>query len=1142
MPRSLRLLLPVFILLAVLATPRLGMTADESGYQGPYAQAEAAYAERDWTTAAEYFRAAAAFAAETFGEHAPERLDALQQAAQSLRRSGNPEAAQDLVDTWLPVAREHLGPQDRVTFEWRKQAAMLIRDSGDWSTAGDRFAEILADQEAALGSLDEDTILTLVEHSLIINRLGQHAPSMSQLKDAIDRADEVGFRGKAYYMAKNSQALHYDRVDDLTSIEILEEAFEGAVQDLGPTHGTTMLMARNMAMFLEKVNRLYEAERWARKALELRRRLVNDDHIDLAQPMTTLARIMISLGRYIEAEELLLRAGRIMEQGGMQAGWLQGDYHSTLFTLYMQTSRYDEADSAAQRTYEHYVTTFDVNSTYALAPRSYLAIVNLRLGREEEARRHFRKNFEIASKSLPPDSLFLAPYLYHFGHSIYKQGRKDEGMALLSRAQELFEAHPESPLPIHAIALLLNLGNVLYLEGDFEGAEQTLEDALRRLRGIVFGGKPQEVDSLRSIANARIAQDKDDEALTALQEALSIVNAGIPDDLLRQLDIRRDLSAHYARIGQDQRIWPVLQSAFAIEREWIQRTLHILTEREKIDWVSKVHSGDIALSTVITDDSPQEQLRETWNSLLFRKGLVLDVLSDQRSIVENLGDQNITAAYDRLLKLRQEYAHVVVEFTGERASPEAKQHLDGIRDEIAKLEVTISRASDSFALQSKLTATSLSDVLERVPENTVLVDFYKYRDADLEQPRPENMWTGWRYGAFCYDGTKIHYVDIGDEEPLEAAIRTAKGEITRLLDAGTAFSREELRESYETANLFLKVLGERLLERACFDESTERMLIVTDGELSVLPFEVLRLPDGEYLGDRLEIQYLTTARDLVRYQMSREAPAETAMIMAAPDFEGSGEVPDISPSLAESAREVMESTMDKFVSLISLRDLECFELAARDFGPLPGSLQEAKRIRSDVRRIVGTDPVVLVGADATEERLRGIRRPRLLHIATHGYFLTECEFDEAQVNPLLYSGLVLSNGIGGLTEQETSSSTADGVLTAYEASQLDLRGTDLVVLSACETGLGKVEAGEGVFGLRRAFEHAGARTTVMSLWKVPDQETSELMDRYYRNLARGRGKLESLREARSDLRRRVRRRYGVDHPMFWAGFIGVGED
>ena len=143
-------------------------------------------------------------------------------------------------------------------------------------------------------------------------------------------------------------------------------------------------------------------------------------------------------------------------------------------------------------------------------------------------------------------------------------------------------------------------------------------------------------------------------------------------------------------------------------------------------------------------------------------------------------------------------------------------------------------------------------------------------------------------------------------------------------------------------------------------------------------------------------------------------------------------------------------------------------------------------------------------------------------------------------NPLLRSGLVFA-GANNLGKETLPEGCDDGILTALEISGLPLRGTNLVVLSACDTGAGDVKQGEGVFGLRRAFQLAGAKTVVMSLWSVPDRETQELMVDYYTRIKKGENKSNALREASLAMMRERREKFSASHPFFWASFILVGE-
>jgi CHAT domain-containing protein len=206
------------------------------------------------------------------------------------------------------------------------------------------------------------------------------------------------------------------------------------------------------------------------------------------------------------------------------------------------------------------------------------------------------------------------------------------------------------------------------------------------------------------------------------------------------------------------------------------------------------------------------------------------------------------------------------------------------------------------------------------------------------------------------------------------------------------------------------------------------------------------------------------------------------------------------------------------------------------FAPIAGTAREAEAIR-----LLFRDATVLTGEQATESSLRQFAAPRLLHIATHGFFLQYAgiapkadgpESRGSSQDPLLRAGLALAHAnVRGGTDQD------DGVLTALEASRLTLWGTKLVVLSACDTGIGEVRNGDGVYGLRRAFVLAGTESLIMSLWPVSDTWTERQMRSYYQNLKRGKGRGESLRLVQLGMLARNPRL----HPFYWANFIQSGD-
>jgi CHAT domain-containing protein len=216
--------------------------------------------------------------------------------------------------------------------------------------------------------------------------------------------------------------------------------------------------------------------------------------------------------------------------------------------------------------------------------------------------------------------------------------------------------------------------------------------------------------------------------------------------------------------------------------------------------------------------------------------------------------------------------------------------------------------------------------------------------------------------------------------------------------------------------------------------------------------------------------------------------------------------------------------------------------------PLPETKVELESIQSLLQK-QGWQVEMYTEEKATEEAIKNVKGPRVLHVATHGFFLPDQKETRRNVefnlpsgleDPMVRSGLYFAGAERALSGNPPAADLEDGVLTAYEASSLNLQGTELVVLSACETGLGEMANGEGVFGLRRALHEAGAESVLMSLLRVPDLETQELMSRFYSKWLAGQDKHEALREAQLEMRDKIKDRYGNDRPTYWGGFVLVG--
>ncbi|MBW4608939.1 MAG: CHAT domain-containing protein [Hassallia sp. WJT32-NPBG1] len=407
----------------------------------------------------------------------------------------------------------------------------------------------------------------------------------------------------------------------------------------------------------------------------------------------------------------------------------------------------------------------------------------------------------------------------------------------------------------------------------------------------------------------------------------------------------------------------------------------------------------------------------------------------------------------------------------------------------------------------------LAAIQTRIPKDAALVEIVLYKPFNAKaKGKPAEQWGKPRYAAAVLRSSgKPKWVDLGD-----AAI----------IDKSVANLRKVLKDQTLPVQQLARTLDEQVIApiRPLLG-SARHLLLSPDGQLALIPFEALKDEQNKYLIQRYTFSYLTSGRDLLRFQLpanSRSNPVVFANI-------------DYDKQEIAAASTVRGWENRRSADLASLR-----------FDSLSNTLEEANKIKA-----IFPDTKIISGQQATEAVIKQLQAPSILHLATHGFFVPDQQvslvgdnfnkqletrnFASLQLeNPLLRSGLALA-GMNNRTK--ASSNTNDGVVTALEVAGLNLRGTQLVVLSACETGLGDVKVGDGLYGLRRALVIAGSQSQVLSLWIVDDAGTKDLMVKYYQNLKAEKGRHEALRQAQLELLKTPE----YQHPYYWASFVPSGD-
>ncbi|WNG52042.1 CHAT domain-containing protein [Archangium minus] len=514
-----------------------------------------------------------------------------------------------------------------------------------------------------------------------------------------------------------------------------------------------------------------------------------------------------------------------------------------------------------------------------------------------------------------------------------------------------------------------------------------------------------------------------------------------------------------------------------------------------------------------------EVRRLALSSVLLRKGRSIEENANTwRTLLRDLGPRD-RDTFERLRALRTELTALSLQGPGSLAPADYQKRLAELAEQGDALEAELARRS--APLRALSTLPPPAEIVDRVaavlPKDGALVEFVAYTDRPLVSepgtPRAQ-LPSQQRYLALVlFPDARIRVLDLGPAAPIDSAVSDLRDALAER-DAAYLPAAQAL---YTLAFKPLRpVLG-----------TTRRVTLAPDGQLALVPFYVLH--DGtSFLLDVFDFSLVTSGKDLLSRPRDTASPG-SVVVFADPTF---GTPPD---TQHDSSPERLFSTLPAGP-------------AHRAWRQLPGTRQEAQAIQ----RLLPQARLFL-GTEATKQRLLGLRAPAVLHIATHGFFLDNTAAPTGSralghvgtsggsghvpppLNPLLRSGLVLSGAPSGAPDAALPHSGTAAV-TALELEGLDLWGTQLVVLSACETGRGDVKPGQGVYGLRRALVIAGAETVVMSLWKVNDHSTHLLMEAYYRHLLAGMGRAMALRQAMRSMRQ------SHPHPHHWAPFIALGSN
>ncbi|HKF57829.1 MAG TPA: CHAT domain-containing tetratricopeptide repeat protein [Blastocatellia bacterium] len=925
----------------------------------------------------------------------------------------------------------------------------------------------------------------------------------------------------------------------------------------------------DVARSLHSLARLYrekgdagKAKSYLERALGIRERSLDSNHILTATALIDYGGILFDGQEYSKAEEVYRRAVSIMEKS---LGDGNGEYSRALHrlgNLYDTTGDFVRAEQVYRLELASTEKSDGKDGLGVAFVLDYLARIYYRRGEFDLAESLYRRTLDIRQKFNSENGALAS--LGNLALIQYARGDYQRSEELYLQVLERREkAKTRSPTWVGRA--LLNLGGINNAKGDFASAERyfkraltvdaeiSSEDArLRLLADILVNlseaylGKGDFPEAEESGRRALEIQEKMNgpnhpsvaEALNRLGRIIDLKgdSSGAEPLLLRSLAIYEksegpdspdsqetldNLAELYTERGDPDHAFVFQSRANTVGERRVELALATGSEQQKLAYLASSASEMNRTVTYSVRHAPNDlkSAEAAAMTVLRFKGRVLDAMNGTVAALRRRAGQDDLELLGQLNNTATQLSYRVLSSSGEVVSAQSQAEIKVLEQRKAELEDQMSRRSAQF--RAATTTVTLDSIQKRIPDKAALIEFATYRPLDPTSSNERLTPGPPRYVVYVVtQHGPVEWRDLGP---------------TSELDAGVGSLRQALRDPQrKDVQELARAVDQRVLQpiRALL-RGTNQLLISPDGELNLIPFEALVDDERRYLIERYSISYLTSGRDLLRMGLARDS-ANPPLVIGAPTF---GEPEKAGPEEADS-RSAKRSGRKSRQSIITGNDLSNVY-----FAPLASTAQEAREVQSLL-----PDGILLTGAQASKSELERVQAPRILHIATHGFFLQDATADSSQPtagvggtraisarirsgNPLLRSGLALAGA------NLMSSGGDNGILTALEASGLNLWGTRLVTLSACDTGVGEVRTGEGVYGLRRAFVLAGAESLLMSLWPVSDYGTKRIMTEYYTGLKEGLGRGEALRQVKLAMLKRK----SLQHPFYWAGFIQSGE-
>ncbi|MBU2514604.1 tetratricopeptide repeat protein [bacterium] len=1187
---TLARLITIFVLgISILLNPGALLADDEAEWEQLINQANSYFEQENYEQAVATASEAMEFAENRFGTDHPATITSYYTLGYFYGSLGYPDEAINLQMQALELSKALFGEDQPDTMEIKSSLAQLLAEQGRFDEALPLLESVLAFRQTNSGETDPETLSTLITLAQVNEALGQYKKAEELLKSAIILYEQsAGADDPDALFAKESLASVYKTQGQFQQArEILNQVYQIKSSTLGDKHPETIITMGGLAEVIHKMGEYDEAEPLYQNAILLFKEEIGEEDPELYTIIANMAQLHQDQGRYGEAEALFLKVydfeksalgedhpNTIIDLNNLAGIYrLQGKYGQSetayiealnlikdvlgethpetisimnnLALLFENLGLYDQAEPLYKTAMKYSEEVLGTTHPTTLALMNNLASLYESQGVFERSEPLYNKTIQLNTQVYGPEHPNTIAGINNLGYLYLMQNEYDKAEPLFTKVYEIWRAqlgerHQKT------LKALNNLARVYHWQGETDKAEAMFITALN-LRKEVLGAKhPDVVRSMIDFSALMITQKKYRAAEDLLLETITLAEEILGDKHQYTFEAINNLAKLYEIMGETDKALKTMQIGFDRRSEFFDRVLWAAGENTRQSYIELHKPEQDRFLKLLVSKNDIASARLALHSSLQRKGLLLKITSEIHKIVEMMNTPELKNKAEELHEKRKQLASLTLSGPTTETPEEFRKTVVGLENDLEELQAEMGRISMIYHLASQ--PISVEKVFKNLEVEDVLVDYIAYNDegtdkmfAVVAQTDPQKCFVWWN----CI-GNKINIVPLGNLASIKKVV-----DIFREVIQDEDSEEEDLLETgYDVFNKVWKPLLPYL-------KSKKSIYIVPDSVLHLLPFDAIVNENDNFLIESTDLKVLSSSRDLVVSTLP-DAEGEF-IILAGPDYD----LEKASVLETKKAIASKRSGVDRGLRIShGLRSLSFEPLLGAEiegktikqvsdsFEALPGAEDEGKAIDEVARKQAGTS-IIYLNQDAEENQLRSIgKSPKMIHIATHGFFLQAEERLKKRLlslqrggvqtapppgdNPLLRAGLAFA-GINSnapfLGEIDTDN---DGVLTALEVLSLNLSGTRLVVLSACETGVGEIYAGEGVYGLRRAFQEAGVKSVVNSLWPVSDEGTRRLMTAFYQNLFDGVPPRKALKAAQLEL---LNSEWSA--PYYWAAFVLV---